>query len=262
MCVQPTDLVIRDRPSKIECYTFALDKFEPALIAVLDPDFSALMILTLAWGSATWATGATTIRVRDATSRIVGSSSVDIVCSGSGGVDTESNPTKQTILDSIAQQNILNKRVRSGRLLQENAILSIGSQRLGVNRVSLRGLNLGDEALVKEDLADVRSGEVEDGAVGVGGGVEVDEDVDVWGAADVVTRDEGLEEGDTVVVGLLDAAEESGVEVGGVGGGVAIAAGGDAGVDTGRVAVYVHRNVSVGDLIKSIDEENVRQISV
>lgn len=54
-------------------------------------------------------------------------------------------------------------------------------------------------------------GEVEDGAVGVGGGVEVDEDVDVGGAADVVAGDEGLEEGDAVVVGLLDAAEESGV---------------------------------------------------
>lgn len=80
-------------------------------------------------------------------------------------------------------------------------------------------------------------GEVEDGVVGVGGGVEVDENVDVRGAAGVVTGDEGLEEGDAVVVGELDAAEEGSVEVGAVGGGVAVAVGGDTGVDTGGVAV-------------------------
>lgn len=57
------------------------------------------------------------------------------------------------------------------------------------------------------------------------------------GAAGVVTGDEGLEEGDAVVVGLLDATEESSVEVGGVAGGVAVAVGGDTRVDTGGVAV-------------------------
>lgn len=239
MCMQPPNFVIRERPSTKDCHTFAVDKLEPVLIALLNPDFSALMILNLAWGSATRAT-ATTIRVGDAASLIVGGSSADIVSSGSGGVDTESNPTKQTVLDSVTQQDILDKGVRSGRLLQEDAVLSIGSQRLRVDRVSLSGLDLGDEALVKEDLADVGGGEVEDGAVGVGGGVEVDEDVDVWGTAGVVAGHEGLEEGNAVVVGLLDATEESGVEVGGVGGGVAVAAGGDAGVDTSGVAVYIY----------------------
>lgn len=84
---------------------------------MLNPDFSALVILTLAWGRATRATTATTIRVGDAASLVVGGSSADIVSSGSGGVDTESNPAEQTILDSITQQDILDKRVRSGSLL-------------------------------------------------------------------------------------------------------------------------------------------------
>lgn len=95
----------------------------------------------------------------------------------------------------------------------------------------------------------MRGGEVEDGAVGVGRGVEVDEDVDVWGAAGVVAGHEGLEKSDAVVVGLLDATEESGVEVGGVGGGVAVAAGGDAGVDAGGVAVYIGTSVMRSSLL-------------
>lgn len=62
------------------------------------------------------------------------------------------------------------------------------------------------------------------------------EDVDVGRAAGVVARDDGLELDHTVDVGLLEAAEEGLVEVGGVVG-VAVAGGYDAGVDACGVAV-------------------------
>lgn len=83
----------------------------------------------------------------------------------------------------------------------------------------------------------MRGGAAVVGAVAEDGAVEVREDVDVWGAAGVVTGEEGGELGDSVVLGGLEATEEGGVEVGGVGG-VAVSGGDDAGVDAGGVAVF------------------------
>lgn len=75
--------------------------------------------------------------------------------------------------------------------------------------------------------------EAADGVVledlGLVGGVG--EDVDVGGAAGVVAGEDGLELGDTLLVGLLETTEEGCVEVGLVIG-VAIAAGGNTRVDT------------------------------
>lgn len=55
-------------------------------------------------------------------------------------------------------------------------------------------------------------------------------------AAGVVAREDGLELGDTRVVGLLNSTEESRVQVGLIGG-VAVAAGHNARVDAGGIAV-------------------------
>lgn len=75
--------------------------------------------------------------------------------------------------------------------------------------------------------------EAADGVVledlGLVGGVR--EDVDVGGPASVVAGEDGLELGDTFLVGLLETTEEGCVEVGLVVG-VAVTAGGNTGVDT------------------------------
>lgn len=107
---------------------------------------------------------------------------------------------------------------------------------MGVGVVGLELLDGGDEVLVEEDLTDpvgVGGVEAADGVVLedlclVGG---VGEDVDVGGAAGVVAGEDSLELGDTLLVGLLETTEEGGVEVGVVVG-VAVAAGGNTGVDT------------------------------
>lgn len=109
--------------------------------------------------------------------------------------------------------------------MQQDAVLLIGRQSLRVDGVGAGSLDLGNEALVKEDLADVGGGQIQDCAIGSRGGIEVDQDVNVGGSSRVVARDEGLEERDTVVVSLLNTTEEGGVEVGGVGGGVTVAIG-------------------------------------
>lgn len=162
---------------------------------------------TTTWASSTSCTSG----VCHTASLVVSSSSANSVSSGSGGIDAKGNPAQKTIFDCIAEQNILHEGVGRGSLLQEDTVLLVGRQRLCVGRIDAGGLNLGDQALVEEDLADVRSGEVEHRTVGGGGRVEVDQDVDVVCSSGVVARDEGVEEHNTVVVGLLDAAEEGGV---------------------------------------------------
>lgn len=56
-------------------------------------------------------------------------------------------------------------------------VLGVGGQGLGVGRVRARGLDLVDEALVPEELADVGDGASGQGAVGELGGALVDDDV-------------------------------------------------------------------------------------
>jgi hypothetical protein len=102
--------------------------------------------------------------------------------------------------------------------------------------VGVGGLDLGDEVLVVEELANVRDVAAGQGAVLEQAGADVGDDVDVGGAARVVTGEEGAERGHAVLVGGLDAAGKGLVQVGGVVA-VAVAVVLDARVDTGRVAV-------------------------
>lgn len=76
-------------------------------------------------------------------------------------------------------QHVVHKRIGCRRLLQQNAVLRVGGQLLGVGGVGGRSLDFGDEALVEEGLASVRGRRGNQGAVGGGGGVEVDQEVDV-----------------------------------------------------------------------------------
>jgi hypothetical protein len=101
---------------------------------------------------------------------------------------------------------------------------------------------LADEVLVEEDLTRVGGvgGGVaaEQGAVSADGGVVgvVYKHVDVGGTSGVVAWEDGLELGDTVGIGLLDTAEESGFEVRSIVA-VSVALSSDAAVNPGGVAV-------------------------
>lgn len=195
-----------------------------------------MVVHRLLWGRATWSTTAS--RVLNTATLVVGRSSTDRVSGGSGGIDAKRNPAKQTVLNCVSEKHILHERVGSRGLLQENAILRVGRQGLRVDGIGTGSLDLRDQVLVEKDLADVRRGQVEQRVVGSRGGVEVDQDVDVVRSSGVVARNEGVEEHDTIVVGFLDTTKEGGVEVGGIGRGVAVAIGRDTRVHTGRVAVY------------------------
>lgn len=191
-----------------------------------------------------WATGATatTVVVLDTTSLVQSGSSVDAL--GQGRVDTERQPAEQAVLNSVAEQDVLNEGVAGGGLLLEDAVVLVEGEGLRVGGVDGRGLNLVDEVLVEEDLPDVRGRRVEEGAVIAGGGVQVHHHVDVGRAASVVAREQRVEAGNSVGVGRLDATREGRVQVGGVAGRVAVAVGGDARIDAGGVASYGTRLAS------------------
>lgn len=183
------------------------------------------------------ATLASAARAGHTAAFVVGRSSANSVGGRSSGVDTKGNPAKKAVLDGISEKHVLDKGVGRRGLLQENAVLGIRRQALRVGGIDCGSLDLRDEVLVKKDLADVGGGQIEERAVGGGRGVEVDQDVDMGGPACVVSGDEGVEEHDTIVVGLLDAAEERGVEVVGRRCRVAVATGTDTRVDARGVAV-------------------------
>ena len=185
------------------------------------------------------ATGATTTRaasvgVSNAAALVEGSGGRN--GAGEGGVDAEADPAEQTLGDGRAEVDVVDDGVADLRALLEEHVLGVEGVRLGVGVVDGLGLDFGDEVLVEVDLADVRGRVGLDRVVGEHGRVDVHHDVDMVGATGVVTREEGFELGDAVGVGLLETAEEGGVQVGGVT--VAVPAGGDAGVDACGVAVW------------------------
>ena len=154
-----------------------------------------------------------------------------------GCVDAKCQPRQKTVLDRVAQQDVRHEGVAGLGLLGQDAVLGVGGERLRVGGVDGGGLDFGDQVLVEEHLADVRGGRVDERVVREGRRVQVHHDVDVRRAARVVAREQCVELRNAVGVGGLHAAEEGCVQVGRVAGRVAVAAGGDAGVDSGGVAV-------------------------
>lgn len=73
------------------------------------------------------------------------------------------------------------------------------------------------------------------GVIGQKSGVDVSNNVMVSSAAIIVTREEGQEGNDTILISALNTTKESGVVIGEVGG-VTIARGDKARVDTGGIA--------------------------
>lgn len=177
---------------------------------------------------------------------------------GLGGVDTEGHPGEEAVSDAVAEKSVLHDGVDAigGSLLAQDRVVGVGGKLLGVGVVGGEGLDGRDKVLVEEGLADVGGGDnVAEGVVGVESSILVDHQVDVGGAGGVVAGEDGLELGDTVGVGLLDTAEPGLVDVGLVGG-VTVAGGDDAGVDTGGVAVP-HLEVDVGDGLASVNVDDL-----
>lgn len=58
------------------------------------------------------------------------------------------------MLELVAQVHILHERVDGVGFLGQNVVLAVGGKLLGVGVVGLELLDLGDQVLVEEDLAD------------------------------------------------------------------------------------------------------------
>lgn len=86
-----------------------------------------------------------------------------------GRVDTERDPSKDTVGDIITKVDVFHEGVDGVSFLGEDGIFGVGGEFLGVGGVGGNLLNGGDEVLVEEDLANVgraRGVETGDGTVG------------------------------------------------------------------------------------------------
>lgn len=87
-------------------------------------------------------------------------------------IDTQGDPSEDTVAHIITEEDILDEGVNSVGLLGEDAVISVLGELLGVGAVGAGGLDLGDQVLVEEELADVvgvGSVETGDGVVGESG---------------------------------------------------------------------------------------------
>lgn len=112
----------------------------------------------------------------------------------SRSVDTDDDPLEDALRDGVAEQDIVEDGVRGGSrrlLLAKDAVLGVGGQCDGVAAVRAQRLNLGRQALVPEELANVRDRAHGDGAVSVLLRVRVQDNVHVVGTARVVTGVDG-----------------------------------------------------------------------
>lgn len=77
-------------------------------------------------------------------------------------IDSESNPSKETVGDAVAEEGVLEKGVDSfgSGLLPQNAVLAVEGKLLGIGVVGLSGLDIADQVLVEEGLADVARADV------------------------------------------------------------------------------------------------------
>jgi hypothetical protein len=200
----------------------------------------------------TTGTASTTVSVSNTALLVVVNGGVNRI--GNGSVDAESEPSKETVADAVTEESVLHDRVDAlnvGLFLQQTVVL-VESDLLGVGSIRLQKLDLRDEILVKEGLSDVASIVVSaESLVGLESGVGVGHDVDVGGSAGVVTGEDGLELGNTITVGLLDASEPGVVDVGLVRA-ITVAACDNTGVNTSGIAVP-HLQVQIRNRLASLD---------
>ena len=128
----------------------------------------------------------------------------------SGSVDSNLDPSEQSIVQTLTEVNILREGIVSAIGLQDTPhIVGVGGDSLRVGVVGVGVLHGTAEHLVPEELADVgdATGVGEDGLVGQEGCVQVGEQVGVRGATLVVAGEDAFEGCDAVAVGLLDPAQ-------------------------------------------------------
>lgn len=197
------------------------------------------------------ATRADAVRVGDTTRGSQKRSIASIIAGGD--IDTQSNPSIDTILKSITEESILEEGVRGTvlSLILDDMVIGIGGDGDFIRVVRVGSLDLVNKILVEEELTDVSDVTAGDGVVLQLGSTDVGNDVDVGGSAAVVTGEHGLELSDTLGIGLLDTTEEGLVEVGVVIA-VTIARVLDTGVNTGGVAVP-HVPVEILDRLTGLD---------
>lgn len=220
-------------------------------------------LTTLGWSSgargesaaarhAWWAAAATTNSVSGAVasvgSEVCSSSGVDVAVSG--GVDADGDPSKETIGDVVAEVNELREGVVVVvGFVGSPHVVVVGDDLLGVGVVWVGGLDGGAQRLVEEELTDVRDGAAGVGAVALQSRVLVNDGVDVGRATFVVAGEDGVELGNTVVVGGLEATQEGAVQA-------ALASSVDARVDAGAVAVPDVEE-HVGDGLAGVDVDEL-----
>lgn len=171
----------------------------------------------------------------------------------SRNIDTQSDPGKQTVLNSIAEVSIFKEGIGVGilSLILDDVIIGVLRDGNGASVVRVRGFNSSDKLLVKEQLPDMRNVATGEGVVRQHMSICVGNDVNMGSATRVVTREQSLELSNTVRVGLLNTAQESLVQVGGI---VAVAVHGalNSRVDTSGIAVP-HIPVEVLDRLAGVD---------
>lgn len=157
----------------------------------------------------------------------------------SSGVNADNHPSKEATGDIVTEVDVVEDGVGGavgGLLFAENVVLGVGGLLDGVGAIRRNSLDLGYKGLVPEQLANVRHGSAGQGSVLELGGVLVDDNVHVVGAAAVVAGEDGGELNNTIRIGLLDATQSRVVQVGRIVR-VTVAAGLHTAVDTCRVAV-------------------------
>lgn len=176
--------------------------------------------------------GATaTVSSVNTTTLLVVSSRGVVVRVVSSSVDTNSDKGQEALLEGGAEEDVVDEGVVvGGGLAGGDAVAGGEDEALGVGAVGRGLLDGRDELLVEEDLANVVRLAHDVGRVGQDLRVLADQQVDVVGAALVVAGEDGVELDDAVGVGLLNTAQEGGVEA-------ALAAGGDTRVHSDGVAV-------------------------
>lgn len=152
-------------------------------------------------------------------------------------INTKCNPSKQSFRDISSKVAVENNWIPLCRLLLEDSITLVRSQRLLVIAVRSHRGGLRDERLVEEELANVVGGSAIVVSVGCHLSVAMHEDVNVRSATGVPPGEVGGELCDALSVGVLKAAVGGAENIVSVRGADTVATNGNAAVDTGGVGV-------------------------
>jgi len=151
---------------------------------------------------------------RDGPGPLLSQGRSDIDFPSQGFVDAKGDPGQQPILHPASKFDVLHDRISDLGTVSEELVVFVQGEFGLVFLVDAVSLDLVDKGLVKVDHSNVRGRRAKNSSVRLLNGVGVYQDVDVGCAARIVTREECVEVGDTLMIGLLKATQERGVRVG------------------------------------------------